>query len=260
MTRIVEPEDETPGALARQVADLRVIAVHHEHRLRWELGNRCPPALGEVLELSVAVELVSKEVSEADRPRPDAARDLRQSGLVDLEESELRVPGGEESGGDPGDEIRTRCVVSEAQAGGEDLGSHRRARRLPVRRRDQRRAKRKALRKPVERIGIERRQQLARHGRASARPGEPRETRSRPRNRDPGRQRDVESHRASVPPSLSPTGRWVVGIPRASDSESHTPKGDKPATAEIYGGTRFLLDITAASRLLRGKGEGHVTR
>ena len=59
-----------------------------------ELAHCRPPALGDVLQLAVAVELVPKEVPEADRPGPDTARDLRQSGLVDLEEPQLRAPRG----------------------------------------------------------------------------------------------------------------------------------------------------------------------
>ena len=59
------------------------------------------PAGGDELELAVAVELVAEEVAEEERPRPDAARDLRQRRLVDLEEPELGAVGGEEGGGDP---------------------------------------------------------------------------------------------------------------------------------------------------------------
>ncbi len=68
-------------------------------------GDGVPPAGGDELELAVAVELVAEEVAEQERLRPDAARDLRQRRLVDLEQPELGAAGGEEGGGDPGDEI-----------------------------------------------------------------------------------------------------------------------------------------------------------
>ena len=56
-----------------------------------ERPDGLPPPLCEELELAVAVELVAKEVAEAERARPDPPRDLRERGLVDLEEPELRV-------------------------------------------------------------------------------------------------------------------------------------------------------------------------
>ena len=56
--------------------------------------------LGDVLELAVAVELVAEEVAEQERARPDPSSDLRQRALVDLEQAELRVAGGEQRRGD----------------------------------------------------------------------------------------------------------------------------------------------------------------
>jgi hypothetical protein len=47
------------------------------------------PALGDLLELAVAVELVAEEVAEADRARPDPRGDVREARLVDLEQPEL---------------------------------------------------------------------------------------------------------------------------------------------------------------------------
>ena len=83
-----------------EVADLGIVAVDDELDRR-KRGNGVPPAGGDELELAVAVELVAEEVAEEERPRPDAAGDLRQRRLVDLEQPELGAVGGEEGGGDP---------------------------------------------------------------------------------------------------------------------------------------------------------------
>ena len=85
------PNAIAPGAAAREVADLRIVAVDDEHRVVRQRRGRRPPALGDVLELAVAVELVAEEVAEQDRARPDAAGDLRQRALVDLEQPQLGV-------------------------------------------------------------------------------------------------------------------------------------------------------------------------
>jgi hypothetical protein len=76
---------------AGEFADLRIVAVDGECRPSRERANRLAPPLREDLELAVAVELVAKQVAEAECPRPDPPRDLRKRGLVDLEEPELRV-------------------------------------------------------------------------------------------------------------------------------------------------------------------------
>ena len=169
------------GRSRAEVADLRVVAVDHEHRLRRQLRRRSTPALGDVLELAVAVELVAEEVAEQHRARADAADDLRQRALVDLEQPELGVALGEQGRGDPGDEIRARAVPGELAAGLEDLRRHRRRRRLPVRRRDDGRAVRQPRRERVDRARIELPEQLARQRRAAAGAREAGELRGRAR-------------------------------------------------------------------------------
>ena len=85
------------AALARQVADLGIVRVHDHARVGRQVGHGGAPAAGDELELAVAVELVAKQVAEADRARPHAPRDLRQRALVDLEQPQLGVrapPGG----------------------------------------------------------------------------------------------------------------------------------------------------------------------
>jgi hypothetical protein len=54
-----------------------------------------------VLELPVAVELVTEEVAEREGTGPDARGYLREGSLVDLEEAELGIAGVEEGGSDP---------------------------------------------------------------------------------------------------------------------------------------------------------------
>ena len=78
------------GAVAAEVADLRIVSVDHEHRLLWQRRGRRPPVGGDVLQLAVTVELVAEEVAEQHRARPHAARDLGERPLVHLEERRAR--------------------------------------------------------------------------------------------------------------------------------------------------------------------------
>src|SRR5438046_1553945 len=66
VARVVEPEDAGVGAVAAEVAHLRVVAVDHESRI-GELAYGCTPARGHHLELAVAVELITKKVPEQQR-------------------------------------------------------------------------------------------------------------------------------------------------------------------------------------------------
>ena len=120
------------------VADLRVVAVDDELRV-GEGRDRGPPALGDELELAVAVELVAEEVAEQSACGRTRRGDLGQRALVDLEQPELGAARREERGGDPGDEVRPGVVVGEPQPRPQDLRRHRRRRRLAVRRRDEHR-------------------------------------------------------------------------------------------------------------------------
>ena len=172
---IVDAEGDRAGAVAAEVADLRIVAVDHEHRLRRQLGGRRPPVVGDVLELAVAVELVAEEVAEQHGARPDAAHDLGQRALVHLEQAELRVALRQERGGDAGGEVRARAVPGEATSRLEDLGGHRSRRRLPVRRGDDRGAVRQPRGERVDRARIELPEQLARQRRAAARARQARE-------------------------------------------------------------------------------------
>ena len=78
--RVVDAEDERARSDRGEPAELRVVAVHGQGRVRWKPLDRRAPALGDELELAVAVELVAEEVAEGQRPRlhalarPPAAR------------------------------------------------------------------------------------------------------------------------------------------------------------------------------------------
>ena len=138
--RVVETEDGRTGPLSRQVADLRVVAVHDQGGIGRKLSHGPAPALGQELELAVAVELVAEQVPEQHRPRMQPPRHLGECRLVDLEQPELRVRCRQESGGDARDQVGARPVVGQPRRRREDAGGHRRRGRLPVGGREQRRA------------------------------------------------------------------------------------------------------------------------
>ena len=146
---------------------LRIVAVCDELRI-GQVGDGGPPACCDELELAVAVELIPEEIAEKERLRPDAARNLRQRGFVDLEQPELGAPRPEQRRGDARDEIGPRMVVRDPDARAEDLRHHRRARRLAVRRRDHGGALGQPARQPVDRSGIELPEELSRKRRPAA--------------------------------------------------------------------------------------------
>ena len=86
---IVEAVDD---AVAER-PDLRVVAVQDEHGLGRELVDGHAPALGDQLELAVAVELVAEEVPEAHGTRADAPEHLREGRLRPPRGGRARRPG-----------------------------------------------------------------------------------------------------------------------------------------------------------------------
>ena len=219
MSRVVEAEDQRSRALARQIADLRVVPVHHQDSVRRQLLRHLPPALGEVLELAVAIELVAEQVPEADGPRPGSPRDLRQRRLVHLEQAQLSAFRGQERGRHAGDEVRARPVTGQANLRCQDLRDHRRSRRLAVRGRNEHGTERQPACQAVERIRIEGRNQLSGHRRPAAGPDEPREPCRCAGGRDPDGQGDSH-HRRSVA-----TPRDALPIPETGDLRGPHPKG-----------------------------------
>jgi len=77
-------EDGVP-ALAAEVGDQRVVGVEHEPRAARVGRHKLGPAVGQGLQLAVAVELVAKEVGEQVGARMDRRGDAWQPRLVDLE-------------------------------------------------------------------------------------------------------------------------------------------------------------------------------
>src|SRR6476620_11779598 len=91
--RIVDAEDgpRSGPAVATEIPDLGVVAVDDQRRVGREILHSRAPAFGDELELAVAIELVAKEIAEADHPRTEPPRDLGEGRLVDLEQAQLGV-------------------------------------------------------------------------------------------------------------------------------------------------------------------------
>ena len=165
---VVDAEEQRPLAPIGESADEGVVGVRDERRGAVEGRHGVPPALGDVLELAVAVELVSEEVAEAYGAGPHAAHHLREHELVDLEQPEIGTVRCEERRGDARCQVRARVVPRQSPRRGEDRARHRRRRRLAVRRRDERHALGEPRRETVERAGIELPDELSRKSRAPA--------------------------------------------------------------------------------------------
>ena len=84
-----EAEVGHPLASAAEIRHQGVVGVEHQARPPVQLCHHLGPAVGQQLELAVAVELVAEEVGEQEQPRPQLARHLGQPGLVHLEQAQL---------------------------------------------------------------------------------------------------------------------------------------------------------------------------
>ena len=109
---------------AAQVGDERVVGVEHERRPAGARGHDRGPAVGDRLQLAVAVELVAEEVAEQHRARLELLDHRAEPELVDLEEAEVagqRAPaaaaGVRQRAGDPARHVRPGAVVDEPRAG-----------------------------------------------------------------------------------------------------------------------------------------------
>ena len=89
VARVVEPEAKRTLSSLGEVRHDGVVGVHDERRGGWECVHGLSPALGDELELAVAVELVAEEVRERDHARARARDRLRQRSLVHLEQAEV---------------------------------------------------------------------------------------------------------------------------------------------------------------------------
>ena len=196
--RVVEAEADDAGPRLRDARERGVVGVHEHARRVGQVPQCRKPALGDELELAVAVELVAEQVAEAHRPRRELAHELGKRALVDLEEAELGVAGLEQSRGHSRDEIRAGGVMREPGAGAQDLGRHRRRRRLPVRGRDEGYSERQRGGESADSCRIQRGEELPRQRRPAAAPGQSRQPAGPPCQR----RLDSQAHAASV-------GVWV---------------------------------------------------
>ena len=108
-------------ALTAEVGDRWIVGVEHERRVAGRSGvHGRVPAIGDRLELAVAIELVAEQVAEQDRARVQLGGERVEPQLVDLEQAELardapaRAGGGEQRGGDPSGHVRPGLVVHRA--------------------------------------------------------------------------------------------------------------------------------------------------
>ena len=205
-------------ATAAEVGHERVVGVQHEARLAVQALDQLRPAVGQQLELAVAVELVAEQVGEQEQARVELVGDGRQPGLVDLEQPQLAAPAArvEQRGGDAPGHVRAGAVVDHGAARSLQAGrQHRRGGRLAVGGRDQQGALVEVARHLPERARREPQQQPARRGRPAAAAGaaadRPHDAGQRPRDaiHQPGamtrRQRRSTRTVAGVLPIGSPS-------------------------------------------------------
>jgi hypothetical protein len=132
-----------------------------------ELRDGVTPALRDVLELPVPIELIAKEVAEDDDLRRYALDHGRKHEFVDLEQAKLGTPTLEERRGDTRGKVRTGVIPREPVSLGEDFGRNRARRRLAVGRRDHDAAERQPVGERAKSAGIELPEELAGQGRAA---------------------------------------------------------------------------------------------
>src|SRR6202023_3464448 len=114
-------EVQRRGTIAAEIGDLRIVRVQHEPSIG--AAERLMPALGDRLELAVAVELVAEQVRQQDRAWLELLDERLEPELVDLEQSELprdapaRASRGEQGRGDAAGHVGPRLVVHQADTG-----------------------------------------------------------------------------------------------------------------------------------------------
>ena len=222
--RVVLDAEVARAALPPEVGDERVVGVEHERRLARVRGDDVGPALGDDLELAVAVELVAEEVGEQQRARAQLADHGAEPELVDLEEPEAAVElapaaprGRRQRGRDPAGHVRARAVVHERLARAlEDRRDHRGRRRLAVGRADHRAAVLQPRAEQADGVRLQAREDLPRERRAAAAPGGAHERADRLGGRD---LRPEQRHGASTFSARGSTrivtGRSAIGSPSA---------------------------------------------
>ena len=206
-------------AFSSQVGDERVVRAQHELRPSSALCRELRPAVGQRLELAVAVELIAKEVAEDEHPRIELAGHRHEPRLVDLEDAELaRLPARvEQRGGDAPVHIRPGSVAHHRDARAlHGRADHGRGGRLPVRGGHQHRPGAEPGAEARDCIGLDAQQEAAGGGRpAAARradggPDDPGEPQPEARHQDAGT--TTPSTRGAT---RIFTGRSAIGSPSA---------------------------------------------
>ena len=153
---------------APEVGDGRVVGVEDQRGGGARRHRR--PAVGDRVELAVAVELVAEQIGQQQRARLQLVDDLAEPELVDLEEPCIAVARAiHERGGDATGHVRASTVVHEVRARAlEDPGHHRGGRRLAVGGRDDGAAALQARSQARDGVGLQAHEQLARQRGAAA--------------------------------------------------------------------------------------------
>jgi hypothetical protein len=161
-----------------QVRHQRVVGVEDEMLLSLDhLG----PAIGDRVELAVAVELVAEQVAEQERAGVQGGGDARQPELVDLEQSRVPVHAAaatcrrEQRGRDASGHVGAGAVVDQPGARSLQHGRcHGGGGRLAIGRGDHDRPAREPAGQLTDRIGLEAEEHATREGGAAPAPGRPR--------------------------------------------------------------------------------------
>ena len=216
--RAARPRPSTARLVhAAEVGDQRVVGVEHERRAAGLRRHDRGPAVGDRLQLAVAVELVAEEVAEQHRARLELLDHRAEPELVDLEQAEVagqRAPAlarrrSASARGDAARHVRPRAVVDEPRAGAlEDRRHHRRRRRLAVGGRDHDAAAVQPAREAADRVRLDAREHLARQRRPAAAAGGARERADRLGG---GHTSGQAHHRGATTRSAPGSARTVAG-------------------------------------------------
>jgi hypothetical protein len=177
--RVVVHAEVQRRCVAAEVGDQRIVGVEHERRAAGDPADDLRPAVGDDLQLAVAVELVAEQVAEQDRARRELLDDRREPELVDLEQPEVAVElpaaaprRGRQRRRDPARHVRARTVVDQRLAGAlEHRGGHRGGGRLAVGRADHGAAVGEPARQQADRVRLQPREHLAGQRRPAAAAG-----------------------------------------------------------------------------------------
>ena len=220
------------------------------------------PAIGDRVELAVAVELVAEQVGQQQRARLQLVDDLAEPELVDLEQAGVAVARAvHERGGHAAGHVRAGAVVDQPRAGAlEDAGHHRRGRRLAVGGRDHGAAALQAGAQARDGVGLQAHEQLARQRRAAA-AGPARQRAGGARGRDldvegrHARQQDLQRAREGAEGHRQLADRVAVGV---DDERPVGVDAHLGAAQHVHAG---LVDVLALEHLgQHAAQEAHLAR